>query len=202
MYDFLLEIGHTIMRNGLSLSALGTALYVLLKQRKVKRIIRRHLPWLMRDDADVVNYEARQIRIEQDVRAIKAHLGVSECAESSDLLISTERHSSKSSQVDGSSARYVNAPMHRGLITILRGNREMKKKLLSRKFILALATGVLVILNDGLDFGLDTDTIMYVVGIVATWIIGEAAVDAKRKPEVSAYDAKNLDSVRSDSEGA
>jgi hypothetical protein len=78
---------------------------------------------------------------------------------------------------------------------------NMKSKLLSRKFILALATGLLVILNDGLSLGLDTETIMYVVGIVATWILGEAAVDARRKtPEVTPYDAKSLDIVRSDSE--
>lgn len=61
----------------------------------------------------------------------------------------------------------------------------MKSKLLSRKFILALATGVLVILNDGLNMGLKTDTIMYVVGIVATWIVGESAVDISNKPKVS-----------------
>jgi hypothetical protein len=78
---------------------------------------------------------------------------------------------------------------------------NMKSKLLSRKFILALATGLLVILNDGLGLGLDTETIMYVVGIVATWILGEAAVDARRKtPEVLPYDAKALDAIRTDSE--
>lgn len=65
----------------------------------------------------------------------------------------------------------------------------MKSKLLSRKFLLALATGVLIIANDGLDMGLDRDTIMSVVGIVGIWIFGEAAVDIsgkeKKKPEVT-----------------
>lgn len=70
----------------------------------------------------------------------------------------------------------------------------MKQKLLSRKFLLALATGILIIANDGLDMGLDTETIMYVVGIVGIWIFGEAAVDisGKKKPEVpdAPYDSR------------
>lgn len=54
------------------------------------------------------------------------------------------------------------------------------EKIKSRKFLMALATGILIILNDGLDMGLDTETILYVVGIVGGWIIGESAVDAAR----------------------
>lgn len=87
MYDLIIELGQTIAKHGLSLSALGTAIFVLLKQRKVKRALRKRLPWLLKDDADVMNYEARQIRIENDVRAIKEHLGVREWdAEKKDSL--------------------------------------------------------------------------------------------------------------------
>jgi hypothetical protein len=48
----------------------------------------------------------------------------------------------------------------------------------SRKFILAVATAVLTILNDGLDLGLPKDTILMVVGVVAAYIVGQSAVDA------------------------
>jgi hypothetical protein len=57
---------------------------------------------------------------------------------------------------------------------------KMIEKMKSRKFLMALATGVLIILNDGLSLGLDTETILYVVGIVGGWILGESAVDAVR----------------------
>lgn len=65
------------------------------------------------------------------------------------------------------------------------------EKLKSRKFILALATGILIVLNDGLNLGLNTETIMYVVGIVATWITGEALVDTARAKKTAAAKAPN-----------
>lgn len=191
MYDFILEIGHAIMRNGLSLSALGTALFVLLKQRKVKRIIRKRLPWLLRDDADVMNYEARQIRIESKLDALMNAGGIQWDADS---LNGKTAHKS----TNGAQKKSLLPQVAYALVTIARyftqlketyhlsqRRMNMKSKLLSRKFILALATGVLVILNDGLDLGLKTDTIMYVVGIVATWIVGESAVDISNKPKVN-----------------
>jgi|GEM_PF-2059844 len=56
----------------------------------------------------------------------------------------------------------------------------MLQKLKSRKFILAVVSAVLVVLNDGLDLGIDQETVLTFAGLVATWIIGEAAVDATR----------------------
>ena len=53
----------------------------------------------------------------------------------------------------------------------------MLEKLKSRKFILAVASGVLIILNDGLGWGVDTETVLGFVGLVASYIFGEAAVD-------------------------
>lgn len=58
----------------------------------------------------------------------------------------------------------------------------MKSKLLSRKFILAVVSAALVILNDGLDLGIDKDTVIAFAGIVATYILGESAVDVAKKP--------------------
>lgn len=73
----------------------------------------------------------------------------------------------------------------------------MAKKLWSRKFLLALATGILVVLNDGLDLGLDKDTIMMVVTVVVGWIFGESGVDiARTRKEAS---LNGLDSVAKDS---
>ena len=53
-------------------------------------------------------------------------------------------------------------------------------KLKSRKFILAFVGAALIIANDGLDLGIDKDTVLAFAGLLATWIVGEAAVDAKR----------------------
>ena len=56
----------------------------------------------------------------------------------------------------------------------------MKSKFLSRKFLMALISAALVIANDGLNLGLDSNTIIAFGSIVVGWIIGESAIDAKR----------------------
>jgi len=76
MYDAILEIAHTLWKNGLSLSALGTAIYVLLKQRRVKRALRRFLPWILDDEGEVKAYVANQQLIMENQRRIMAALGV------------------------------------------------------------------------------------------------------------------------------
>ena len=53
-------------------------------------------------------------------------------------------------------------------------------KLRSRKFWMAVAAAVLVILNDGLGLGIDEETVLAFVGLVLGYIFGEAYVDAKR----------------------
>ncbi|QJC52892.1 hypothetical protein HGI30_15840 [Paenibacillus albicereus] len=76
MYDLIIELAHTVWKNGLSLSALGTAVYVLLKQRKVKQALRRVVPWLLSDDSEVKAYVANQLVIMENQRRTMAALGV------------------------------------------------------------------------------------------------------------------------------
>jgi hypothetical protein len=56
----------------------------------------------------------------------------------------------------------------------------MLEKLKSRKFLLALVTGLLVVLNDGLDLGIDSNTVITFAALVGSYIFGEAYVDGKR----------------------
>ena len=51
-------------------------------------------------------------------------------------------------------------------------------KLKSRKFWMAVAAGILVILNDGLGLGIDPEAILAFVGLVVSYILGQGAVDA------------------------
>ena len=55
------------------------------------------------------------------------------------------------------------------------------KKLKSRKFILVVAAAILTVCNDGLGWGLPTESIMSVVGLVASYVIGQGYVDGKEK---------------------
>ena len=50
-------------------------------------------------------------------------------------------------------------------------------KLKSRKLWMAVVTGALVVLNEGLGLNLPTDAIMTVAGIAITYILGQSVVD-------------------------
>ena len=65
----------------------------------------------------------------------------------------------------------------------------MKQKLTSRKFWLSIVSATLVVLNDGLDLGIDQDTVIAFAGLVISWILGESAIDATRaKAQVESVD--------------
>lgn len=53
-------------------------------------------------------------------------------------------------------------------------------KFKSRKFILAVVGAVLIVLNDGLDLGIDSETVLAFAGLLAVWITGESVVDTAR----------------------
>jgi hypothetical protein len=154
MFDLIVGLGESFIKHGVSLSFIGAALFVVLKQRPSKRWIRRHFPRLLQDDADVINYEARQIRIENDVRAIKAHLGVKECVERNDLSQSMGKHSLKSSTKGKLFAPIVSVFTATGLTTYSkRRNKRMKQLLIkwgSRKFqafLLVTITNMIVFIG-------------------------------------------------------
>ncbi len=54
----------------------------------------------------------------------------------------------------------------------------MKKIFSSRKFTTAILGALLVGLNDGLNLGLRHETVQHIVLILASWVVGESAVDA------------------------
>ncbi len=56
----------------------------------------------------------------------------------------------------------------------------MSEKFKSRKFWLATVSGILVILNEGLDLGIDQQTVMSFAALVLGWIFAEAYVDGHK----------------------
>jgi len=53
-------------------------------------------------------------------------------------------------------------------------------KLKSRKFWLAVASALFIILNEGLGLNVPEESVAYIAGIVAAYIVGEAYVDSKK----------------------
>lgn len=177
------------MKYGFNVSGFFAILFIILKRRRVKKLIAHYIPWLSLDAADVANYEARQIRIEEDVRAIKGYMEASgwdaHYGQVSKLPSVTDgRENSLSptweARVPALSTGGSTIQTERLHHSKTKGENTRMKKLLSRKFILAVAGAVLIILNDGLNLGIDSNTVLAFAGLIATWIVGESAVDAKR----------------------
>jgi len=58
-----------------------------------------------------------------------------------------------------------------------RRKTKMKSKLLSRKFLMAILAAVLPIVNQEFNLGLNTDTVIAVIGGISVYILGQAHVD-------------------------
>ena len=54
------------------------------------------------------------------------------------------------------------------------------ERLRSRKLWMAIATGLLVIANEGLDLDLPNEAIMTIVALIITYILGQSYVDANK----------------------
>jgi len=56
----------------------------------------------------------------------------------------------------------------------------LKQKLTSRKFWVAVATALFIVLNEGLGFNIDSELYWKLVTLALGYIFGEAAVDVAR----------------------
>jgi hypothetical protein len=215
MYDLILEISHAIMRNGLSLSALGTAIFVLLKQKKVKRKLKKLIPMLFDEDSEVKEYVNNQIKIMENQRLMMEHLGVKGCAGSNVSLINTGKRSLTSSWAGRLFVRPADAFTARELTTYSkRRKNKMLKKIGSSKLQmilvptiinLCLLVGYMLNVSD-IQARVESWTPLINLGVQAVlgiaYAIIEGGIDkaSVNTNGVTAYDAKSLDSVRSDSE--
>jgi hypothetical protein len=182
MYDFLLEISHSIWKNGLTLSALGTALYVLLKQRKVKKRLSKFLPMLF--DDETAAYIENQKRIEMKIDLLLQKEGI-HCAN----LTPTARYPStpKTSFTFGSQGKSIARSVGKSMnYLIMRGMKRMNK-LKSRKLWMTIVTALLIVANDGLDLNLPTEAIVTVASVVISYVLGEAYIDGKKVKSVEEY---------------
>ncbi|MNO76415.1 N-acetylmuramoyl-L-alanine amidase LytC precursor [compost metagenome] len=79
MYDFLISLLETIFRHGWSLSSAGAIVFLLLKQRKIKKRLQKYFPWMFSEENDVRAYATNQLIILENQRRIMISLGVEPC---------------------------------------------------------------------------------------------------------------------------
>lgn len=56
--------------------------------------------------------------------------------------------------------------------------RPALQRFTSRKFLMAVAAALLIVLNEGLEMGIPTDAYGWLVGVVISYIVGESFIDA------------------------
>ncbi len=79
MYDFLINLLEAIFKHGWSLSSAGAIVFLLLKQRKIKKRLKHYFPWMFSEENDVRAYATNQLIILENQRRIMIHLGVEPC---------------------------------------------------------------------------------------------------------------------------
>ena len=61
--------------------------------------------------------------------------------------------------------------------------RPFIDRLKSRKFLMALASALLIVFNEGLGWGIPPESYAWFVGVVVAWILGESYVDGRAAGE-------------------
>lgn len=94
MYDFLIDILSTLFKHGWSLSSAGAIIFLLLKQRKIKKRLKKYFPWMFSEENDVRAYASNQLIIMENQRRIMIALEVEPCGV---MTISSEAEAKNSS---------------------------------------------------------------------------------------------------------
>ncbi|WP_052759801.1 N-acetylmuramoyl-L-alanine amidase family protein [Paenibacillus sp. DMB20] len=78
-YDFLLDLINIFLKNGVALSSLGMIVILILKQKKMKRRLRKYLPFMFQEDNDVQAYIGNQLLIMRNIEMIMNEMGIEPC---------------------------------------------------------------------------------------------------------------------------
>jgi uncharacterized membrane protein len=151
---------------------------LLVIDRFGRKLINDQLKRLFKiqDKTEFKEFSKNQRVIMENQRRMMRHLGVEPCAENDILKPYGEKTSSKFLGIFP--ARHATPFTRERMIW-------MQEKLKSRKFWVAIIGALLVVINDQLELGLDTESLMGIVGIAITYIIGQSAVDATKRKEKS-----------------
>lgn len=188
--SFLNEIALALLKHGWSVTTIGIAVTALLRVNGVRKIILKRLPKRFR-------HEDKLERIERKIDALTAHMGVQEWIASSSEV--TTPSSVKKSVMPSIShwAAFITARRAKCSTNLTMRRKKVMSKFKSRKFILAVVSAILIVLNDGLDLGIDSNTVLTFAGMVSVWITGEVVVDFAKAKKVVANEEHYTDTDHS-----
>jgi hypothetical protein len=190
---WLVEVIIAITKHGFSSTAIIIAVIALFKAKGVQNRVLKRLPKRFRT-------EDRLERMERKVDALMSAGGVVWDAEKLNLSASGKSLPTLLPVVSWY-ADIVEWFTQKTETFRMRGRmRNMSSKLKSRKFWLAIISAILVVLNEGLDLGISSETVITFSGIVLSFIFSEAYLDGKKLKAGGAYDYTGLDAERKSAE--
>jgi len=203
MYDFLIDVANNIVKHGLSVTTLLGAVFLLLKNPKIKLLIKKSVkktikkwyPFLFNSDSEIKPYVENQRIIMANQKLIMERMGI-ECADTSKVYSKSETSQPKKQRGQSqllvttfSIVRYAKKLMKFG-------GKKMKnylKKLGSRKFQSLLLSLIINAVSAYLFFSgtVEIDAVLdaympminLIVGTVSTWLYiwVEGKIDAAQK---------------------
>ncbi|MFK7695666.1 hypothetical protein [Paenibacillus sp. HJGM_3] len=176
MYDFLIDTAHTLVKNGLTLSSAGAIVFLLLKQRRLKKRLRKFIPWLLQEDNEVKEYVTNQQIIMENQRRMMRKMEIEPCDSLPNIsnpakILHTGNYFSYS--------RKDIAPASR----LKRRMKRMLKKIGSRKFwalVAACVTSCLVLFGVSEDVTLKVVALIGHIGAIMTYLLVEGSIDKAR----------------------
>lgn len=111
MYEFLIDVASTLFKHGWSLSSAGAIIFLLLKQRKIKKKLKRVIPWIFDSDSDVKEYMGNQLIIMENQKRIMIQLGVEPC--SSGPITKSDETEAKNSNILSGLSRAISRRVNR-----------------------------------------------------------------------------------------
>ncbi|MFK4167253.1 N-acetylmuramoyl-L-alanine amidase [Paenibacillus lautus] len=76
MYDLLIGLFEAIFRHGWSLSTAGAIVFLLLKQKKMKKRLKKYLPFMFSEDSEVAVYIGNQLVIMKNIELIMKEMNI------------------------------------------------------------------------------------------------------------------------------
>lgn len=199
--ETLLKIAETLLKNGLSLTSAGLIILYLLRFKPIQDWLIKHAPKRFRRADKLSRLESKVdllLRKEGLEWPVENSYGKNELGVTSGRIGRLESQRVDISLADNATSYTTSTGKTSPL---QRRSMDMKNKLLSRKFLMAVISAGLIIANDGLELGLDQNTIIAFGTIVVGWIVGESATDvAKAKNGGTNDELSKLDAIRKDSE--
>jgi hypothetical protein len=169
-----------VLENWQTLTWKGMLVFIVIRllPRYLWKALRPRVVELLHLNDEVKEYVSNQKMIDKKIDLILERMGIE--WDAAKFHMKPYPSNGKTSYTSPWAALFIaHFARIRTIFNIKRGMKNMQK-LKSRKFALAVVAAVLVILNDGLELGVDSNTVMSFAAIVVGYIFAEAHVDGKK----------------------